>query len=83
MDICMKSKTPIYFYSCENDQAEVKKDGVITKALVQKFGDKSGCEEFPDQQHGFLIRGELSDSKVKRDVERGIEISHAYLQRFF
>ena len=53
------------------------------KILADKFGDdKTGSEEFPEQQHGFVTRGDLKSEAVKRDIEKVIKMAQEYLSKF-
>ena len=47
--------------------------------LVEKFGkEKVGTSEFKDMKHGWVVRGDISDEKVERDVHRAIHEIHSY-----
>lgn len=54
-------KCPAFLYACANDQPGIKKGGEYIKILERKFGpEKVGSEEFPSQQHGFIMRADPS-----------------------
>lgn len=62
-------KCPAYFYSTSNDQPGTKKGGQYVKIIAGKFGeDKTGSQEFPDQQHGFIMRSDGSNDHAARDT---------------
>lgn len=65
-----------------NDHANTKKGGEITNILIKKFGDKGGTQEFPDMKHGWLIRADPSDQVAKRDIEKTLQMSVDYLNKF-
>lgn len=75
-------KCPAYFYACSNDQPGTKKDGEYVKMLTERFGEKVGTEEYPDEQHGFVMRADPSSANVKRDIEKIIKSSLEYFQKF-
>lgn len=83
IDLVQSVKCPAFLYSCSNDQPGTKKGGEYVKILADKFGDdKTGSEEFPEQQHGFVTRGDLKSEAVKRDIEKVIKMAQEYLSKF-
>ena len=51
-----------------NDPADVKPNGDVVKA-VEANGVVCESVDYAEMVHGFMPRGDLSDSKVVRDVE--------------
>jgi hypothetical protein len=39
---------------------------------IQILGDHAEIIEFPDQEHGWTVRGDLSDPAVKAAVEKAM-----------
>ena len=72
---------PQLLLSAGNDPPFVQADGDIIKLLREKpFGDKCNCIDFPDQKHGWVNRGDVSDETVKNEVKRAIESAIAYFK---
>ena len=81
-DLVKGVKCPAYLMPAGNDADNLKTDGEYFKILISKFGnDKVACTEFPDMIHGFVVRGDVSDEKVKRDVEKVIDLSVQYMNK--
>jgi hypothetical protein len=75
-------RCPAFFYACSNDQPGTKKGGEYVKLLEKKFGDRVGTEEFPNQQHGFIMRADPALESAKADTEKIIKMSVEYFSRF-
>jgi len=43
---------------------------------------QSESKPYPDMLHGWTIRGELTDAKIKRDVDRFMDESQKFLSQF-
>lgn len=55
----------------------------MIEIMTKKFGaEKTGTHEFPEQKHGFVVRGDLKLEEVRRDVELAIKLSDHYFQSF-
>jgi hypothetical protein len=51
--------------------------------MAAKFGeDKTGTEEFPDQQHGFVMRSDATSASAIRDTEKVIKMTLEYFAKF-
>ena len=37
---------------------------------------------FPDMKHGWVTRGDMSDSKVERDVKKGINLALSFFAKY-
>ena len=37
---------------------------------------------FPDMKHGWVTRGDMSDSKVERDVQKGINLALSFFAKY-
>lgn len=62
-------KQPTKFLWAGNDSEIYTKDGTGKTALEKSGG---GVVEFPEMLHGWVSRGDVSDERVKRDVEKAI-----------
>lgn len=69
---------PTKFLWAGNDSDIFIKDGAGKKALEATGG---GVEEFPDMLHGWVSRGDMSDEKVKRDVDRALQTMTSFLEQ--
>jgi len=60
----------------------VKKNGAITKILAERFKDKTGIYEFPQQSHGWMVRSDPKNPEANKDVEQCFKLSHEYFNKF-
>ena len=53
-----------------DDMAEVKKGGLDEQVLGEGL-----CKvvEFSDMKHGFTVRGDINDDKIRADVNRAFD----------
>ena len=77
-DIAENVTCPTLFVAAGNDPDFVGPDGSITK-LLQKTCPSSKGVVMKDMQHGFVIRGDVSDPAVKRDVKAACELAIDFL----
>mmetsp|Transcript_16412 Transcript_16412/g.42396 ORF Transcript_16412/g.42396 Transcript_16412/m.42396 type:complete len:247 (-) Transcript_16412:190-930(-) len=66
LEMFEKVTMPVLMMPAGNDPDFVKPGGEGMNVLEKKGGS---CVPFPDMSHGWCSRGDLSDEKVKRDVE--------------
>jgi len=59
-------KCPQLFMPAGGDAESCKKGGLAEQVL----GDKLTITEFPDMQHGWTVRGDMSDPAISRDVNK-------------
>ncbi len=71
-------KCPQLFLLAEGDSPTTKFGGIGKKVL----GDALEIVEFPDMQHGWTIRGDLSDPVVERDVKKAFSLSIAFFNKY-
>jgi hypothetical protein len=68
-ELTERVKCPAFLYPAGNDVPNIKQGGELVQILERKFGaEKTGTLEFPDMIHGWVVRGDLEDEKVKRDT---------------
>ena len=70
-------KCPQFFLAASNDSPTTKFDGLGKQVL----GDSLDVVEFPDMLHGWSIRGDLSDSKVERDVKKAFNLILSFFRK--
>ena len=67
---------PQFVYPAGNDPANIQPGGELTEMLAAKpFGSKCEFGTYKEQQHGFMVRGDVSNAEVARDVKDGMEKS--------
>jgi len=49
--------------------------------FYQKKSFKSEIHDFPEMNHGWVNRGELSDPKVARDVRLAMDLATAFFRK--
>jgi len=73
---------PTLLLPAGNDPEYVKPGGETLRILQEKpFGAECSSVEFPDMAHGWVVRGDLSDDKVQRDVKAALELATAFFQK--
>ena len=70
-------KCPQFFLPASNDNPTTKFGGLGKQVL----GDSLDIVEFPDMQHGWSIRGDLSDPTVERDVKKAFNLALAFFKK--
>lgn len=73
------TKAPLAFYPAGNDP-DMYKDGTLAN-LVNAAGFDCETVEFPNQQHGFVARGDTSDPELANDVKKALELCTAFLTK--
>ena len=53
-------------------------DGLGKKVL----GDALEIVTFPDMKHGWSVRGDMSDPKVERDVQKCFNLALAFFKKY-
>ena len=72
-------KCPQFFLPANGDHPTVRfGEGSLGK---QVLGDALDIVEFPDMQHGWTIRGDMSDPVVERDVKKAFNLTLAFFKR--
>jgi hypothetical protein len=71
-------KCPQLFMPADGDHENTRPSGLGRKIL----GDSLEIVEFPDMQHGWTIRGDLTDPKVDRDVKKAFNLALAFLGKY-
>lgn len=66
-------KSPQLLYPAGADSDFYKTGGTVNEILKQKFGDGFVFKEFPEMNHGWVTRGDLSKPAVARDVKLAME----------
>lgn len=76
-------RCPAFFLPAKNDPPNVKASGEIVELLGKKFGvEKTGTVAFEEMIHGWVVRGDMADPTVARDVCKAIDLIHDYFKRF-
>lgn len=75
---------PLLFLSCERDpqfplEAQAKADEILTK-LNSGDGERYKRVYFPDNEHGFAVRGDISVRQVKEAKEDAFKQALAWFQ---
>ncbi len=58
-------KQPLLLMPTANDPDNVKEGGELVAALQANNAESATSADFLDVQHGFSVRGDVSDPKVK------------------
>uniref|UniRef100_A0A7S4B1N5 Dienelactone hydrolase domain-containing protein n=1 Tax=Chrysotila carterae TaxID=13221 RepID=A0A7S4B1N5_CHRCT len=78
-DLAAAVKGPQCYLPAGNDPP-MYTDGTIEKAVTDKAGQPCVVKNFPEMKHGFVLRGDVSDPAVSRDVNAAIETAVAFLK---
>ena len=65
-----------YKYSC----IFFKKHSLFTGKKV--LDDALEVITFPDMKHGWVTRGDMSDPKVERDVQKGLNLALSFFTKY-
>lgn len=76
--ILKEIKCPQFFLPADGDSPTTKFGGIGKKTL----GDALEIVEFPDMQHGWSIRGDLSNPLVERDVKKAFNLALAFFRKY-
>jgi dienelactone hydrolase len=74
-----KVAAPQLIMTSATDAPEDRKGGEHIKILEENAGVE--LVEFPDMQHGWTVRGDMSDPAVKRDVLKAIKETLEFLKK--
>lgn len=82
-ELLTKVQCPFLLAPAGNDLPLWAEDGELGAAL-KASATGSGCvwKPFPEMSHGWSCRGDLSDEKVKRDVDLCMKEAIAYLEKY-
>ena len=76
-------RCPAFFLPAQNDPPNVKPGGELVKLLADRFGEnKVGSVDFPEQVHGWVVRGDIKIEAVERDVVKAITLIDEYFKKF-
>jgi len=81
-DLVGNVKCPQLMCPAGNDPPSVKENGSDHQILSKKpFGKECVFREFPDMAHGWVVRGDLSDATVARDVRIAMDLSTSFFRK--
>ncbi len=63
---------------CGNDD-ERNKAGGADQARLEEAGVVVSVKEFPNMTHGFVLRGDTTDSAVAADIENALDLVVAFI----
>jgi len=75
-------KSPQLVYPAGGDPAMYKPGGEVYEVLQKKFGDKFEYKEYPEMNHGWVTRGDVSKSEVARDVKLAMEGVMKFFEKY-
>ncbi|KAL6063097.1 DLH domain-containing protein [Balamuthia mandrillaris] len=66
-----------------NDPDFVKEGGAVIQKLQEKeaFGEHCKVVNFPQQQHGWVNRGDVTNEEVRKDVQRALELALEFFKQ--
>lgn len=83
VEVAGKINTPQLVLPAENDQANVMKDGDVTKAMIAAVGeDKVEHKVYAGTAHGYMTRGDLETESVRVAVKDGMERAIAFFGKY-
>jgi len=73
---------PQLFVPAGNDPESCKEGGLAQKIFNEKsIGKECQFKEFPEMQHGWVPRGDLTDPKVARDVRAALDLGSKFFAK--
>lgn len=70
-DIIRQVKVPLLFMPGWNDPSWIKENGSHMK-IIQENNPGSKSITFPTMAHGWIVRGNIRDGKIKTQVDRAM-----------
>ena len=80
--IADKARAAIFLAPAGNDPADVKPDGEIVHLFEKNNPGKVLSKEYPQQKHGFVVRGDLSDEQTAKDVHDVLATSNDFFKKY-
>jgi len=77
-DMLSNMTCPSLFMVAGNDDELLREGGKYGDIVIGKGGE---VVLFEDMSHGWMSRGDISDSSVQRDVEKGWGLALAFLKK--
>jgi dienelactone hydrolase len=74
-------KCPLRLLPAGNDTDRYREGGDIFQKLKES-NEQSDVIDFPEMQHGWVIRGDTADEAVRRDVDLAMDLLVEYVDRF-
>ena len=81
--ITEKIHSAIFLAPAGNDPIDIKEGGEIINILRKNNPEKVLTVDFPDMQHGWVVRGDLAISEVQRDYEKAMNLAKEFLKKNF
>ena len=53
----------------------------MIKILKEKFGDNASCKHYPEENHGWVSRGDVSNETTRAAVKDAMTLALDYLKR--
>jgi len=69
-DLVADHKLKMLYCPCSDDPDNVKPGGMLPESAT--------IHVFEDQQHGFMTQGDVSDEKLRNDIDLGIDLAKAH-----
>ena len=76
---CAAAKCPMALLPAGNDDDHYR-DGTLKK-IIEDNGYECLEADFPDMQHGWVPRGDISKPEVARDVQKALDTAVAFLTK--
>lgn len=75
-------KCPSYLALSKSEGASLRQGGESFAILQRKFGVKAMSVDFPEMDHGFATRGDVSVENIKRDNLKAYKGAYEFLNMF-
>ena len=73
---------PVLLLPAGNDPDNLKTNGEYIKAIQTNSLESETIVEFEDQQHGWVVRGDIKDAAIKEKVELALQKAYAYIGKY-
>lgn len=77
MALAEKVRCPMLMAAAGNDPENVKEGGAVSNILMQRF-PSSVIRSFPNQQHGWVSRGDVTDDAVASGVRDALQMCQEF-----
>ena len=75
-------RAAIFLAPAGNDPADVKPNGATVHIFEKNNPGKVVSKEYAHQQHGFVVRGDLSNPETAKDVHDVLATSKDFFKKY-
>ena len=74
-------KVPQIIINTLQETVDVKENSTLAKRLTERFPNSTVVKTYPDQSHGFMVRGNLSNVNTSKAYLEAMQITYQFLEK--